>query len=49
MILMFLLWVAVLWAAVRRPRWVPALTLVTLVVTGVLLRLHMTSSIPLNF
>lgn len=46
---MFVLWLAVAWAIVRRPTWVPALTIVTLITTGVMLRLHMTSEIPLNF
>lgn len=49
MIVMFILWLAVLWCAVRRPSWVPALAVVTIVLTGVLLKLHMTSAIPLNF
>jgi len=49
MLSMFILWAIVLVAVFRRPRWVIPLTLVTLVWTIVLLDLHMTSTIPLNF
>ena len=49
MLSMFALWAIVCWGVFRRQRWVPVLTLVTLAWTIVLLRLHMTSAIPLNF
>ena len=49
MISMFVLWAIVCWGVFRGQRWVPVLTLVTLAWTVVLLRLHMTSAIPLNF
>ena len=49
MLSMFILWAIICWGVFRHQRWVIPLTLVTLVWTIVLLRLHMTSSIPLNF
>ena len=49
MLSMFILWAIVCWGVFRRQRSVPVLTLVTLVWTVVLLKLHMTSTIPLNF
>ena len=49
MLSMFVLWAIVFWGVFRGRRWVPVLTLVTLAWTIVLLRLHMTSAIPLNF
>lgn len=49
MIVMFILWLVVLVCMVRRPSWVPGLAVVTLVLTAVLLKLHMTDPIPLNF
>jgi hypothetical protein len=49
MLLMFVLWIAVFVGIARNWRWTPGLSLVTMVVTVVLLRVHMTSPIPLNF
>jgi hypothetical protein len=49
MLLMFVLWIGVFVGIARNWRWTPALSLVTMVVTVVLLRVHMTSPIPLNF
>ena len=46
---MFLLWAVVDVGAFLRKRWVIPLTLLTLVWTLVLLKLHMTDPIPLNF
>lgn len=49
MLLMFVLWIAVFVGIARNWRWTPALSVLTLVVTVVLLRFHMTSTLPLNF
>ncbi len=49
MLSMFVLWAIVFAGIFRRQRWVIPVTLVTLVWTAVLLKLHMTSAIPLNF
>jgi hypothetical protein len=46
---MFALWIAVFAGILTRQRWTVALVLVTLVWTVVLLRLHISSDIPLNF
>jgi len=46
---MFVLWTIILVGAFLRRRWTIPLTLVTLVWTLILLRLHMTSPLPLNF
>lgn len=49
MLLTFLLWIAAFVGVFLRWRWTPAVVIVSLVWTLVVLRLHMTSSIPLNF
>ena len=49
MLLMFLLWIAAFVGVFLRWRWTPAVVIVTLIVTVILLRAHMTSAIPLNF
>lgn len=49
MLAMFVLWIAAFVGVFLRWRWTPAVVIVTLVVTVILLRAHMTSSIPLNF
>lgn len=49
MLSMFVLWAIVLLGIFRRQRWVVPVALVTIVWTVVLLRLHMTDPIPLNF
>lgn len=46
---MFLGWMVVFALVFFRPRWAPAAAVVTLVLTLVLLKSHMSSSIPLNF
>jgi len=46
---MFVLWIIVFIGIFLRQRWVTPLVLVTLVWTLVLLKLHMTDPIPLNF
>lgn len=46
---MFALWIVVFLGVFFKRRWTIPLALVTLVWTLVLLRLHMTSPIPLNF
>lgn len=46
---MFVLWFIVFVGIFLRKKWVPALVVVTLVWTAVLLRMHMTDPIPLNF
>ena len=46
---MFALWVIAFVGVFLRKRWTIAVVLVTLVWTAVLLRLHMSSDIPLNF
>ena len=46
---MFLLWAVVYAGIVLRKRWVIPVTVLTLVWTLVLLKLHMTNPIPLNF
>lgn len=49
MLLMFLLWIVVFIGIARNWRWTPVLALATLALTVVLVRVHMTSPIPLNF
>ncbi len=49
MLSMFVLWIIVFAGVFLRRRWTIPLTLVTLAWTAVLLRLHMSSDIPLNF
>jgi hypothetical protein len=49
MLLMFLLWIAVFVGVFLRWRWTPAMVIVSLAWTVILLKLHMTSAIPLNF
>jgi lysylphosphatidylglycerol synthetase-like protein (DUF2156 family) len=49
MFAMFVLWMAVFFAIFRRWRWTPALAVLTLAYTVVMLKVHMTDPIPLNF
>lgn len=49
MLAMFVLWLIVFVGAFRRWRATIPLALVTLVWTAIVLRLHMTSDLPLNF
>ena len=49
MLSMFVLWIVVFAGVFLRRRWTIPVVLVTLVWTLVLLRLHMSSDIPLNF
>jgi hypothetical protein len=49
MLSMFLVWIAVFAGIFFRWRWTPGLALVAMAWTLVLLRLHMTDPIPLNF
>lgn len=49
MLSMFVLWVIVFAGILLRRRWVTPLAVVTIAWTLVLLRLHMTDPIPLNF
>lgn len=49
MLSMFILWIVVFIGIFRAWRWTPLLALGTLAWTLVLLRLHMTSEIPLSF
>lgn len=49
MLSMFVLWAIVFVGVFLRQRWVTPLAVVTIVWTVVLLRLHMTDPIPLNF
>ena len=49
MLSMFILWIVVFIGIFRGWRWTPFLVLATLAWTLVLLRLHMTSDIPLSF
>lgn len=46
---MFVLWIVVYVGAFRRQRWTIPVALLTMVWTLVLLKLHMTDPIPLNF
>lgn len=46
---MFVLWFLVFIGIFTRKKWVPALSLVAMVWTLVLLTMHMTDPIPLNF
>jgi len=46
---MFVLWIVAFIGVFLRRRWTTGVVLVALVWTGVLLRLHMSSDIPLNF
>ena len=46
---MFALWTIVFIGIFLRKRWVMPVALVTLVVTTLLLKYHMSSDIPLNF
>lgn len=49
MLSMFVVWIVVFIGIARRWRWIPALAIANLVWTLVLLKFHMTSSLPLNF
>lgn len=49
MLSMFVLWIVAFIGVFLRWRWTPAVVIVTLVWTLVLLKLHMSSDIPLNF
>lgn len=49
MLSMFIVWIIVFIGVFRKWRWTPALAVANLVWTIVLLRLHMTDPIPLNF
>jgi hypothetical protein len=49
MLLMFVLWIAVFLGVFARRKWVIPLSIVALVWTAVLLRLHMTDPLPLEF
>jgi hypothetical protein len=49
MLSMFVLWIVAFIGVFLRRRWTIPVTLVTLAWTVVLLRLHMSSDIPLNF
>lgn len=49
MLSMFVLWLIVSAGIARKWRWTPGLAILTLVWTLVILRLHMTDPIPLNF
>ena len=49
MLSMFVLWFVVFIGVFLRRKWTIPLTIVTLVWTAVLLRLHMTDPIPLSF
>jgi len=49
MFLMFALWIAVFFGIFRKWRWTPGLAILTLVVTVILFKAHMTDPIPLNF
>lgn len=46
---MFVLWFIVFVGIFLRKKWVPALVIVSLIWTVVLLRMHMTDPIPLSF
>jgi hypothetical protein len=46
---MFVLWIIAFVGIFLRKRWTTGLVIAALVWTGVLLRLHISSSIPLNF
>ena len=46
---MFLLWAFVFVGIFKKWRWTPALVILTLVWTLVLLKVHMSDPIPLNF
>lgn len=49
MLLMFILWIVVFVGVFFRRQWVIPLTVAALVWTAIVLRLHMTSQIPLSF
>lgn len=49
MLSMFVLWFVVFIGVFLRRKWTIPLTIVTLIWTAVLLRLHMTDPIPLSF
>jgi len=49
MLMMFVLWIAVFLGVFARRKWVIPLSIVALVWTAVLLRLHMTDPLPLEF
>lgn len=49
MLSMFVLWIAVFIGIFRKWRWTPGLAILTLIVTVLLLKAHMTDPIPLNF
>lgn len=49
MLSMFVIWIVVFLGAFRKARWTVPLAVVNLVWTLVLLKMHMTDPIPLNF
>ena len=49
MLLMFVVWLVVFIGIFRRWRWTPLLVLANLAYTLLVLRIHMTDPIPLNF
>ena len=49
MLSMFVLWAIVFAGIFRHQRWVPVLAVVTIVWTLILLKMHMTSPLPLSF
>jgi len=49
MLSMFVLWFIVFAGIAKKWRWTPALAILTLVWSLVLLEMHMTDPIPLNF
>ena len=49
MLSMFVIWIVVFIGIARSWRWIPVLAVVNLVWTLVLLKMHMTDPIPLNF
>jgi hypothetical protein len=49
MLSMFVLWIVVFVGVFRRQRWTIPVALVTLAWTAVLLKMHMSSDLPLNF
>lgn len=49
MLLMFVIWLVVFIGIFRGWRWVPLLALANLAYTLLVLRIHMTDPIPLNF
>jgi hypothetical protein len=49
MFAMFVLWIAAFVGVFLRKRWTTGLVIAALIWTAVLLKLHISSSIPLNF